>query len=75
MLESIACGGLAASLLIFLLSTRQFPLAVRAAIWLAGLLILIGSAICAVAWKGHFGLLQMLGDAAQGGDLIARAAP
>lgn len=75
MLESIACGGLAASLLVFLLSTRQFPLAVRAAIWLAGVLILIGAAICATAWKGHFGLLQMLGDALQGGDLIARAAP
>jgi endonuclease YncB( thermonuclease family) len=74
-MEWIACGGLVVSLLVFLLSTRQVPLAYRAAIWLTGLLILIGAGICAAAWPGHFGLIALLQDAAQGGDLIGRAVP
>lgn len=74
-MEWIAGGALAVSLLVFLLSTRQFPLPYRAAIWLTGLLILIGAGICAAAWPGHFGLIAMLQDAVQGGGLMARAVP
>lgn len=64
---------LIAALLLFLLSTRQWPLPVRGAVWAGGLAALVG-AIFLSAQSNHGGLFSAFGDffshAGQPGDSI-----
>src|SRR5690349_20914151 len=53
---------LAVSLLLFLLSTRQFKLPVRAIVWFAGVVVLSWSAWFSLSKPGHAGLFAILGD-------------
>ncbi len=57
-----AYGFLAAALLLFLLSTRQFALVARAAIWLVGAALLACAAIAVLGDPLHFGLLRVAED-------------
>lgn len=55
---------LAAALLLFLLSTRQFALIARAAIWLVGAALLACAAIAVLGDPAHVGLLRVAQDVA-----------
>jgi endonuclease YncB( thermonuclease family) len=67
---------LAASLLLFLLSTRQFSLFVRTAIWIGGAAVLALSAAAALGGPKSAGVLQALIDflfRSQGGEILLTA--
>jgi len=53
---------LALALMLFLFSTRQMKLGVRAAIWLAGLISLAGAGWLALSSGSHSGLFAVVGD-------------
>lgn len=62
MASFLPVGLLIAALLTFLISTRQFPLWLRAAILLAGVGLLVWAGVIVASMEGHYGLFRVVGD-------------
>lgn len=55
-------GLLIAALLVFLMSSRQLPLWLRALILLAGVALLVWAGVIVASIEGHYGLFRVVGD-------------
>lgn len=62
-MDGWASGLLIAALFLFLLSTRQFALWVRACILLGAIAALVGAGVIVATMEGHYGLFRMIADA------------